>query len=64
MEMLILLGIQGSPHWDNSFCKADPEETIEKAQVAKSVPILEYDLIYGKAGPLVGIWNKAAVVAV
>jgi uncharacterized protein YjlB len=48
---------KGSPHWDNNFCKAGPEETQEKARVARSVPVPEYDPIYGKGGPLVEIWD-------
>ncbi|KAF2476089.1 uncharacterized protein BDR25DRAFT_300886 [Lindgomyces ingoldianus] len=51
---------EGSPHWDNNFCKASAEETSEKARVAESVPIPEYDPVYGKGGPLVDIWRKAA----
>jgi uncharacterized protein YjlB len=49
----------GSPHWDNNFCKADREETEEKASIAKDVPIPEFDPIYGREGPLVQIWSKA-----
>jgi len=51
---------QGSPHWDNNFCKAGPEETEEKAQTAKKVPIPEWDPVYGRDGPLVRIWREAA----
>lgn len=54
---------QGSPHWDNNFCKADEEETSEKAQNARAVPIPEYDPIFGAGGPLVNLW-KSALVAI
>ncbi|KAF2864865.1 hypothetical protein BDV95DRAFT_588208 [Massariosphaeria phaeospora] len=50
---------KGSPHWDNNFCKADAQETAEKAKVASSVPIPDYDPVYGKGGPLVDIWRRA-----
>ncbi|OCK77354.1 hypothetical protein K432DRAFT_428070 [Lepidopterella palustris CBS 459.81] len=55
---------EGSPKWDNNFCKADAGETAEKARNACSVPIPQYDPVYGKDGPLVGIWKKAAAEAV
>jgi uncharacterized protein YjlB len=51
---------QGSPHWDNNFCKANEEETREKAANARAVPVPDSDPIFGVGGPLVGIWNKAA----
>lgn len=51
---------EGSPHWDNNWCKAGPEETEAKAENARSVPIPEYDPIYGEDGPLVQIWKSAA----
>jgi uncharacterized protein YjlB len=50
---------KGSPQYDNNFCKADRQETIEKAAVARGVPIPEFDPIYGREGPLVQIWGKA-----
>lgn len=51
---------QGSPHWDNNFCKADEQETKQKTENAKAVPVPGYDPIFGVGGPLVEIW-KAAV---
>lgn len=51
---------KGSPHYDNNFCKAGPEETEEKAKNAKAVPIPECDPIYGVNGPLVDLWTKAS----
>ncbi|KAF2813066.1 uncharacterized protein BDZ99DRAFT_381699 [Mytilinidion resinicola] len=54
---------QGSPHWDNNFCKK-PEETAQKAENARAVPVPEYDPIHGKDGPLVYLWQNAAAVAV
>jgi uncharacterized protein YjlB len=50
---------QGSPHWDNNFCKADERETKQKAANAKAVPVPEMDPIFGVGGPLVEIWGKA-----
>ncbi|KAF1810716.1 hypothetical protein P152DRAFT_400874 [Eremomyces bilateralis CBS 781.70] len=50
---------EGSLKWDNNWCKADVTETAEKAKVAKSVAIPEFDPIYGREGPLVEIWRKA-----
>jgi hypothetical protein len=50
---------QGSPHYDNNFCKANEQETREKAANARSVPIPVMDLIFGDGGPLVEIWGKA-----
>lgn len=59
----ILTSVQGSPHWDNNFCKADAQETAEKAKVASNIPIPDCDPIYGRNGPLVDIWKKAAAAA-
>lgn len=50
---------QGSPHWDNNFCKAEKEETRQKAANAKAVPVPGSDPIFGAGGPLVEIWGKA-----
>lgn len=52
--------LQGSPRWDNNFCKADTRETAAKSFVAHRVPIPVSDPVYGLDGPLVDIWNKAA----
>lgn len=52
---------QGSPHWDNNFCEADEQETKNKAEIAKAVPIPEYDPLFGYHGPLVGLWKAATV---
>ncbi|KAL2414117.1 hypothetical protein ABEF95_013758 [Exophiala dermatitidis] len=54
---------EGSPHWDNNWCKASPEETMEKTATAWSVPIPSYDPIYGKDGPLCTIWRQAQACA-
>lgn len=51
---------EGSPHWDNNYCKADPAETYQKAAICRSVPIPAYDPIHGKGGPLCQIWSDAA----
>ncbi|GAB7353935.1 hypothetical protein MBLNU459_g4541t1 [Dothideomycetes sp. NU459] len=48
----------GSPHWDNNFCKADEQETVEKASVARKVPIPDSDPIFGFGGPLVQLWRE------
>lgn len=52
---------RGSPKWDNNWCKANEHETSLKAEQAKRVPIPDYDPIYGKDGPLVDIWTRAAL---
>lgn len=51
--------VQGSPHWDNNFCKADEQETKAKAGNAMNVPIPEMDPIFGVGGPLTEIWGEA-----
>ena len=63
LRRLWRLVLQGSPRWDNNFCKADATETAEKARSARNVPIPEYDPIHGKDGPLVEIWKNAATAA-
>jgi uncharacterized protein YjlB len=50
---------QGSPKYDNNFCKAGAEETRKKAETARNVPIPEWDPICGHKGPLYDIWSKA-----
>jgi uncharacterized protein YjlB len=56
----MLMVEKGSPHWDNNFCKAGPEETQEKAKNASAVPLPEADPIFGGSdGPLVRIWKEA-----
>lgn len=52
--------IQGSPHWDNNFCKAGEDETAQKAANAKAVPIPDSDPVFGLGGPLVELWSQAA----
>jgi uncharacterized protein YjlB len=54
---------EGSPHWDNNFCRASVGETREKATNARAVPIPEYDTIIGKDGYLVRIWTAALSAA-
>jgi uncharacterized protein YjlB len=51
---------QGSPHWDNNFCKAGEEETNQKAANARAVPIPDSDPVFGAGGPLVQIWRGVA----
>ena len=51
--------LQGSPHWDNNFCKAGEEQTLEKAANAQAVPVPDSDPIFGVGGPLVVIWQAA-----
>ncbi|KAH7357216.1 hypothetical protein BKA65DRAFT_222908 [Rhexocercosporidium sp. MPI-PUGE-AT-0058] len=51
---------EGSPHWDNNFCKADEKETQQKASNARAVPLPESDPIFGIGGPLVDIWRQAS----
>lgn len=50
---------KGSPHWDNNFCKAGEEETREKAENARNVPVPAWDPVFGTDGPLVKIWKEA-----
>ncbi|CAG8959724.1 hypothetical protein HYFRA_00001630 [Hymenoscyphus fraxineus] len=50
---------KGSPHYDNNFCKADTDETLEKTKNARAVPIPNSDPIYGLGGILVDIWKEA-----
>ncbi len=50
---------KGSPHWDNNFCRADVEETREKAANARAVPLPDCDPIDGKDGYLLRIWKEA-----
>ncbi|KAF1353734.1 hypothetical protein BDV97DRAFT_375643 [Delphinella strobiligena] len=52
-----------SPKWDNNFCNVSAEETNQKAIVAHSIAIPDSDPIYGRHGPLVELWNKAATNA-
>ncbi|KAJ4524516.1 hypothetical protein HRR78_004636 [Exophiala dermatitidis] len=58
-----IIVLPGSPHWDNNWCKASPEETMERTATAWSVPIPSYDPIYGKDGPLCTIWRQAQASA-
>ena len=53
---------RGSPRWDNNYCKAGPEETAEKARVARAVPVPDADPVFGEGGPLVKIWREAVAV--
>ncbi|KAF2091216.1 hypothetical protein K490DRAFT_54110 [Saccharata proteae CBS 121410] len=48
---------EGSPHWDNNWCKADAQETAAKAANAAKVPVPSDDPIYGRGGPLCSIWG-------
>ncbi|TVY36647.1 Uncharacterized protein LSUB1_G005719, partial [Lachnellula subtilissima] len=50
---------EGSPHWDNNFCRAGEEETMQKARNARAVPVPDSDPVFGVGGPLVGIWKEA-----
>ncbi|CZT04318.1 uncharacterized protein RAG0_10818 [Rhynchosporium agropyri] len=50
---------EGSPRWDNNFCKADEDETSQKVANARAVPIPDSDPIFGIGGPLIDIWRKA-----
>ena len=52
--------VQGSPKYDNNFCKAGVEETRVKAEVARGVPVPGWDVVNGVDGPLCGIWREAA----
>ncbi|PSK34304.1 hypothetical protein B9Z65_8630 [Elsinoe australis] len=51
---------QGSPHWDNNWCRVDAEETHEKSLTAEQIPIPSTDPVYGTNGPLVDIWTRAS----
>ncbi|KAH8779008.1 hypothetical protein BGZ57DRAFT_761020 [Hyaloscypha finlandica] len=51
---------KGSPHWDNNFCTADEQDTKQKTENTRAVPVPDYDPIFGVGGPLVEAW-KAAV---
>ncbi|TVY84190.1 Uncharacterized protein LSUE1_G005262 [Lachnellula suecica] len=51
---------EGSPHWDNNFCKAGVEETREKEGNARALPVPDSDPVFGAGGPLVGIWREAS----
>ncbi|KAI9842081.1 MAG: hypothetical protein M1837_007506 [Sclerophora amabilis] len=55
--------LPGSPKYDNNFCKAGPDETIEKALACSDVPVPESDPVFGLGGPLVGIWKDALASA-
>jgi uncharacterized protein YjlB len=55
--------VQGSPHWDNNWCKASPEETQEKANQARQVPIPQHDPIFGLNGHLPKLWNGSLASA-
>lgn len=55
--------VKGSPHWDNNFCRAGPEETKQKEKNARAVPLPECDPIFGPSGPLVTIWREAMASA-
>jgi uncharacterized protein YjlB len=48
---------QGSPKWDNNFCKTSPEETKDIAARTETVPVPEFDPVYGRGGPLVKLWG-------
>jgi len=50
---------KGSPHWDNNWCQADEEETLEKTRNARAVPVPDHDPIFGPDGPLTRIWKGA-----
>ncbi|KAK8194363.1 hypothetical protein M8818_007553 [Zalaria obscura] len=54
---------EGSPHWDNNWCKAGAEETAQKAATARAVPIPATDPVFGLDGPLVRLWREAAGLA-
>ncbi|KAI9806528.1 MAG: hypothetical protein M1833_003715 [Piccolia ochrophora] len=52
--------LQGSPRYDNNFCKAGPDETKRKAEVCEQVAIPNHDPVFGAGGPLVSIWNASS----
>ncbi|KAI9705865.1 MAG: hypothetical protein M1836_005271 [Candelina mexicana] len=58
--MSVIASEQGSPPWDNNFCKAGPDETEEKARACRNVPLPDYDPVFGVGGPLVDIWSQVA----
>ena len=48
----------GSPKYDNNFCKDSFDETEQKKDVARSLPVPSSDLVHGEHGPLVEIWGE------
>jgi uncharacterized protein YjlB len=54
---------QGSPRWDNNWCKASPEETQQKAERARQVPVPQHDPIVGLNGHLPQLWVAALASA-
>lgn len=51
---------EGSPHRDNNFCKADVNETSQKASNTRAVLVPDYDPIFGVGGLLVEIWRQVS----